>query len=172
MISSRIIFVSLLAGFSNLAFAEVCSKITDDGERLACFDEARACVTIQSDSGRLDCFDKAFSDTDSLHARTETGDAPVQTSDINTNSEAAAQSSGPERSASKGGFEATIVDVTTNSLKLDYLWLDNGQIWRENENSRVRFKAGQKVTIEDGILGSFNLTVGNSKKVIKVKRVR
>ena len=172
MISSRIIFVTLLAGFSNLALAEACGKITDDEERLVCFDEARACATIQSDSGRLDCFDKAFSDTVSSHARVEVQDAPVQTSDINTNSEAATQSSGSENSGSKGSFEATIVEVTTNSLKLDYLWLDNGQIWRENENSRVRFKPGQKVTIQDGILGSFNLTVGNSKKFIKVKRVR
>jgi len=68
--------------------------------------------------------------------------------------------------------EAIIVEVTTSAHKIDYLRLDNGQIWRENEDNRIRFKSGQKVKIEVGILSSFNLTTDGSNKILKVRRVK
>ncbi len=69
-------------------------------------------------------------------------------------------------------LEATIVEVSTNALKIDYFRLDNGSVWRETEDSRVRFAAGQRVTLQKGILGSTNLTVAGSDRAVKVKRVR
>lgn len=69
-------------------------------------------------------------------------------------------------------LEAVILDITTNSQNIDFLTLDNGQVWREIEDTRVRFKKGQPVTIEDGLFDSFNLQVPGVRRLIKVRRVR
>lgn len=192
---SRITFFFLVAGFSNLAFAEACIQIVDDEERLACFDASRACATIQSNSGRLDCFDSAYLDADSSNSQAEVPDVPVevlveadasvdhssqvQLSDNDEKPESAEDSTSIEKfgketrlDAPEEYIEATIVEVITNALRIDYLRLDNGHIWRENEDSRVRFKVGRKVKIEEGILGSFNLTMEGTRKIVKVKRVK
>ena len=184
-----------MAGFSNLAFAEACIQIVDDEERLACFDATRACATIQSNSGRLDCFDSAYLDADSSNAQAEDRNMPVevpvepeasvdhssqvQLSDNDKKPESAEDSTSPEKfgkkkslDAPKEYIEATIVEVITNALKIDYLRLDNGHIWRENEDSRVRFKVGRKVKIEEGVFNSFNLTMEGTRKAVKVKRVK
>jgi len=194
---SRTTFFFLVAGFTNLAFADACIQIVDDGERLACFDATRACATIQSSSERLACFDSAYADADSANSRVEVRDAPVEVlakpdasavhssqariSDNDRKPEPAEISASPEefaktkqktRGEPEDILEATIVEVTKNALKIDFLWLDNGHVWRENEDNHVRFKVGQKVRIEEGILGSFNLTTEGSKRAVKVKRVR
>jgi hypothetical protein len=191
----RTTFFILVAGFSNLAFAEVCIQIVDDDERLACFDATSSCATIQSNSRRLDCFDNAYSDADSSNAPAKVLDvtaeasikpaesasqsSQVQISDNDKKPEPAEISTSTENIGKKTivdapdeYIKATIVEVMTNALKIDYLWLDNGHIWRENEDSRVRFKVGQKVTIENGIFGSFNLTIKDTNKTVKVKRVK
>ena len=191
---SRTTFIFLLACFSNLAFAEACLQIVDDEERLACFDATRACATIQSNSARLDCFDSAYLDGDSSNAQATVRDMPVEApleTDASVAQSSQVQNSNNDKKPSsaekpiatenfgkrsvdapKEQIEATIVEVMTNAHKIDYLWLDNGQIWRENEDNRVRFKDGQKVKIEGGIFNSFNLTTQGSKKIVKVKRVK
>ena len=47
-----------------------------------------------------------------------------------------------------------------------------GQIWREVEDSNFRFREGRKVTISEGILGSFDLQMEGYNKIVKVRRVR
>lgn len=67
---------------------------------------------------------------------------------------------------------ATIVALTQASYGIDYLTLDNDQVWRESSNTRAIFKVGQTVRIEKGIFGSNVLTIDGDKRRIKVKRVR
>ncbi len=195
LIMNRSILFLLVTCFSDLAIAEACIQFVDDEERLACFDATRACAAIQSNSGRLDCFDNAYLDADSSNAQAKVRDMPVevpmepdasvdpssqvQLSDNDKKPESAENSTSPEKfgkdahlDAPEDYIEATIVEVTTNARKIDYLRLDNGHIWRENEDSRVRFKVGQKVKIEEGILGSFNLTMEGTRKTVKVKRIK
>jgi hypothetical protein len=69
-------------------------------------------------------------------------------------------------------IEAKIVEVKRNSQKIDYIRLDNGHVWREYQDYRTRFKVGQTVVIEEGVLGSFNMKVEGVTKLIKVKRVK
>lgn len=166
---TRFAFLILTFGIHNLAFAEICTQIADDQERLACFDKTRACATILSDSERLDCFDSAWSGSDMSEVRVGDGNVsrdvpagPALPIDQST-----------QRAIEPGdkNIEAIIVEVTTNARKIDYLHLDNGQVWRENEDSHVRFMAGQKVNIQAGIFGSTNLTMEGTDKIVKVKRV-
>lgn len=67
---------------------------------------------------------------------------------------------------------ATIVALTQGPFDIDYLTLDNDQVWRESSNTRLIFKVGQTVRIEKGIFGSNLLSVAGNKKRIKVKRIR
>jgi transcription antitermination factor NusG len=105
---------------------------------------------------------------------------PVEKSDDGKKTGAAEIYASPEEFAERKtsgvveeeGLTATILEVTTNPRKIDYLWLDNGHVWRETENSRVRFKAGRKVRIEEGIFRSFNMTMEGTDKIVKVRRVK
>ncbi len=192
---SRLTLLILSTGIFNLATAEVCTQIADDEERLACFDATRACAAIGSDTGRIDCFDSAYSGAGSSDIRV--GDAnvpehlpvasdsavdqstPEGLADDDKTPDAAMRSASYEELSEERAFdardenvEATIIEVATSALKIDFLRLDNGQVWRETENSRTRFKAGQKVGIQEGIFGSHNLTIEGSDKIVKVTRVK
>lgn len=68
--------------------------------------------------------------------------------------------------------EAIIVRIQTKAHRIDYLKLDNGQVWREVENGRLRFKAGQKVRIEAGLLNSYKLKIVGKILSVKVKRTQ
>lgn len=186
----------LASGICDLASAAVCTQIGNDKDRLACFDATHACAAIQSDSERLSCFDGAYIDPDpvdvqvsdqgvphdgQMEADTSVEPSPlVENSDDGKKAGAAEIYASPEEFAERNtsgavkeeGLTATILEVTTNPRNIDYLWLDNGHVWRETENSRVRFKTGRKVRIEEGILRSFNLTMEGTDKIVKVRRVK
>jgi hypothetical protein len=188
-------FIFLVAGTFNLASAGACVQISEDTKRLACFDATEACAAIRSDSDRLDCFDNAYAREESSISRPVQQDAPAV---VSVESDPKLQQAkpiedhpaeghkpgaseiydSPEEFASRNKTDdqeetltAVIVDVTTDPRGVDYLRLDNGHLWRETENSRVRFKAGNEVTIESGIFGSFNLKMEGTNKIVKVRRV-
>jgi len=175
---SRFVSLASIAIVSTPAAADLCTDITDDNERLVCFDTAYACVSLQSSVDRLECFDNAYSQPDSLNVLVDDEDMTPDAVTASIAPVAAELATSPEEfaernSATSGGeITAKIVEVTTNAFKIDFIHLDNGHVWRENENSRVRFEVGQKVKIEEGILGSFNLTVEGSSKTVKVNRVK
>ena len=166
---NRLLILILSTGIFNLAIAEVCTQITDDEQRLACFDETHACAAIGSDRGRLECFDSAYSQSGSSSILVGDDSVPVVATPAASSEEVSEKSALYARDED---IEATIVEVTTNALKIDYVSLDNGQVWRETEDSRARFKVGQKVGIQEGIFGSHNLTIEGSSKIVKVTRVK
>lgn len=67
--------------------------------------------------------------------------------------------------------EATITRVRTNRAGIVYVYLDNGQVWRETARSRFRYESGLNVVITEGALGSTNLHADGMKKFAKVERV-
>lgn len=163
------VYAGCLLVLSGNANAASCWQIESDVARLTCFDAARRCASIESDADRLACFDEAYA-----------GDADNESPAAATHSPAPAElSASPEdyadRTAGRSGrerIEATIVGITTNAHDIDFLTLDNGHVWRENEDSRVRFGTGSRVTIEEGMFGSFNLTMDGAPRSVKVKRVK
>lgn len=50
--------------------------------------------------------------------------------------------------------------------------LNNGQVWRQTEVSRIKISEGDKVTIEQGVFGSFILKSEASNRTARVKRVK
>ena len=154
----------ILAGLPGLALAQVCTDIEDDAERLACYD-----ATNEASSA----VPEALAGQQVPPAPTET---PVPEPDNNAGTPIAADAPedfGREEpvDAPKEYVEATIVEIATGG-EIDYLRLDNGQVWREVEDSRMRFKEGRKVTITKGILSSYDLKMEGYNKIVKVRRVR
>ena len=193
---NRLRFFFLPLCFSGPALAEVCTHIEDDAERLACFDAGVRCSSIDSDSDRLRCFDQVY---DRVYDGAESGiEQAVDTSrnsdggtavdsvrsEPNGSDDAAGDTGTVAAASSPEDFgkrepsdvqeyiEATIVEIRTTGLKIDYLRLDNGQVWREVNDSRIRFKEGRRVNITEGILGSFDLQMEGYNRIAKVRRVR
>ena len=192
---NRSVFFCLLAVGCNLVKAQSCVEIVNPEDRLACFDAARACASIHSVIVRLECFDGVYFNSPSTAAATEevqeTVDVTVETEPspvprvglkVNRKKSAADPASVPTRTPVDFGrkkspkdpleyIEGTILEVMQNTRRIDYIRLDNGQIWREIDDNRVRFKVGQTVRIEKGVLNTFNLRIDGVRKLIKVRRI-
>jgi hypothetical protein len=70
---------------------------------------------------------------------------------------------------------AGVEDVAFNPFGRFTVFLDNGQIWQQlqGDTDKARFPKGKfDVTIERGLLGSYNLTVEGHGRLYKVKRLK
>jgi len=171
----------LLSLVSASAGAASCRDVQDDGARLACYDSVERCADVKGQTARLSCFDHGFD-----HWMATAQDEPAQDQPVR-----AAQPKARLTRAEKDDrafplkklkpkkkpretprIDAHIVTVETDPYRIDYLTLDNGQVWREIQDSRVVFKAGQAVNIQAGIFGSHNLRVEGIHRLVKVRRVQ
>jgi hypothetical protein len=72
---------------------------------------------------------------------------------------------------------ATVTEYATTPLGKFIVFLDNGQVWRQQESDggtiHFKTKPGEnKVTISRGVLGSYVLQLNGSNKIFKVNRVK
>jgi hypothetical protein len=155
----------LLLGLPGLTFAEVCADIEDDEARLACYDaESKGSAPAPAEPEKPEpsppSVDEASSPDSSKEAAAEVAVQSPEEFGMRQSDD------GP-----KEYVEGTIVEIL-KSGQLEYIRLDNGQVWREVTDSRMRFKEGRKVTITEGIMNSYDLRMEGYNKVVKVKRVR
>jgi hypothetical protein len=83
----------------------------------------------------------------------------------------------PAQPAEVDSITAGVTDYAFTPFGKFIVFLDNGQVWRQEEGDtdRAHFAKNPKdntVTISRGFLGSYNLTVNDSGNLIKVKRVK
>ena len=157
----------LLLGLPGLTFAEVCADIEGDEARLACYD-AESKVSAPAPAP-------------AEPAQPETspqGAEESATPEIPEKSATAVAAQSPDEfgirdsgDGPKEYVEGTIVEIL-KSGQLEYIRLDNGQVWRELTDSRMRFREGRKVTISEGIMNSYDLKMEGYNKAVKVRRVR
>ncbi len=69
-------------------------------------------------------------------------------------------------------IEASIVELSLTSSGKFAFELSNGQVWRQTTTSSMRLAEGDVVVIRRGALGSHKLTKADTKRSMKVKRVR
>jgi len=69
---------------------------------------------------------------------------------------------------------AKVTDFAYTPYGKFVIFLDSGQVWRqiEGDADRADFSKGVAVTISRGGLGSYSLTIGDSEKLYKVRRVK
>ena len=162
---SRVLVV--LIGLPGLTLAQVCTDIEDNTERLACYDaNNEAPSTIP----------KVLAAPAEQNVSPALAETPVREPDNRAGTTIAADAPddfGREEpfDAPREYIEASIIEIATAG-EIDYLRLDNGQVWREVEDSHMRFKEGRKVTITEGILSSYDLKMEGYNKKVKVKRYR
>ena len=165
----------LLLGLPGLSFAQVCTEIEDDAERLACYDTRNTASSPAPEEQRTQ---PAIIETPvpaaatTVPAATAETPAPAPAQPVTIAAEAPEEFGKiPPLDAPREFIEGSIVEIAT-SANIDYIRLDNGQVWREVEDSRLRFKEGRTVTITEGVLGSYDLQMEGYKNIVKVKRVR
>ena len=170
--------------------AALCQSERNDVMRLACFDRAfgQAQPTLQTQSSAVASPVKGPTPAASNVTVISTG-ATAEEKVVKRPQIVSAQpviSDGAEPTVNESEFglpdlrssvnakfiEATIVRVQTNANRIDYIKLDNGQVWREVEDGRLRFKKGQKVRIELGLLSTYKLHIVGRKLSVKVKRTK
>lgn len=146
----------------DLKAVQVCTRLSDDVSRLACYDAALGVAkpliaplpqTAQpsaapplSGAGKTDAQSK-FGDSGGLH---------------------------PE---SKVELPKTLLAQVRQVTSLPYgryqLTLDNGQVWRTSEaDTALEFKANDQVTILRGVLGSYYISLAQHATSVRVKRVQ
>jgi len=161
----------LLLALPGLTLAQDCGEIEDNSERLACYDAGNA-EASGAPAGQRE--PSAPADPQVLPVAPP-AEGPAGTG---VGSAATIEAEKPEDFGAKEPIdapreyiEATIVEIA-ESADIHYLRLDNGQVWREVEDSRLRFKLGREVTITEGVMGSFDLKMEGQNKIVKVRRIR
>ena len=152
------------------ALAEIakCVDIADSSERLKCFDTAAALAKnalaapaqrAEEKRGILEWF--GFSRPQKPVLKPEDFGKP-------------APQPGPEEITEITG---TVLEFAKTARGRAIFILDNGQVWRQLEGDLTNVRAPppdttMKVTIETGVLGSYNLTIDGRNGLIKVARLK
>ena len=145
---------TLLLGLPGLTFAEVCTNIEDDEARLACYD-ARNQESAPAPAEPVQPEAPPETMKEDLAPATEAEAAAVVEADSPDEFGVRETSDGP-----KEYVEGTIVEIL-KSGQIEYVRLDNGQVWLEQSRSRSpNLKSGDSVRIKAGSDGavSFELT--------------
>lgn len=163
-----------------------CAAITDNAQRLSCYDaiaphvkDALAAPPEALPGNRAPTAEEERSwfgfDLSSLF-----GSSPSQqTTPGQFGSDRLPSTHAQEQSAAAevDSITAGVSEVSFTPFGKFIVFLDNGQIWRqiEGDADHALFKKparNNKVTISRGFIGSYNLTLNDSAKVYKVTRVK
>ena len=170
-----------------LSGLQKCSGITDDKSRLACYDalvrpaqEAMARPPEAGEATHPPTKEEQKSwfgfDVSSLfNSSPETQKTPQQfgADNLPSTREKVEQAEQEVDSISAG-----VTEYAFNPFGKFIVFLDNGQVWRQiqgDSGDKPNFHRNpkdNKVTIERGLIGSYNLTVNDSTRTYKVERVK
>lgn len=162
-----------------------CTGIADDHARLACYDslaprlkDALATPPVTLPGNRAPNAEEQRSwfgfDLGDLF-----GSAPAQQTTPATfgaNTLPATHAKEEQAEAEVDSITARVGDVAYTPFGKFIVFLDNGQVWRQIEGDAdhaIFPKSGKTtVTIRRGLIGSYNLTIGDSDRLYKVTRVK
>jgi hypothetical protein len=99
-------------------------------------------------------------------------DAAIASFGLNEDKEKSSNEKVSKKEHEIESLEATIVAAWRTLDNRFEARLDNGQVWRETERTRVEnlAKEGVKVRITKGTLGSYNMKFGNNNRLAGVRR--
>jgi hypothetical protein len=145
-------------------------------------DAALDCVDIASDAERLACFDSVYSVTpgpESSSTETRTAAAPtaaVMTTAAHEGDRVVTEEEFglPQPPPPDGTLKSAITRVERDSRDRLTFYLENGQVWKQIENTYTPFRVKQDpavAMIKSSALGSFKLTVEGGSRSVRVKRI-
>ena len=174
--------VSLAAAAGLPGSVLACREVDDPERRLACYDAAvdrapEASVSTPPDE-KPPSPAPASADGSSTVSVADTGEGPANAEDP-LSAERLFGKSGVEvrQSVQKATgtkeidkIEATVTKVQYDASGKVVVTLDNGQVWRQIDTSRIRLSKKNTVVIQRASLGSFLLTKSGSKRSVRVRR--
>ena len=182
MLKRTLMAVTLALGTSGTqADLADCHGIQDASQRLACYDRISGRVPV---AGRAEGSPVI---SPSVNPSVEADDRPVPQSGTSTTASAKApgatvQSGAaavddrfglqPERSLVPGTLTATLSRVERNRYGKLTVYLENDQVWRQLDSSRLLLSTGDEVVIREASLGSHLLEKQSGSRSIRVKRLR
>lgn len=151
---------------------DACRQIQDPQARLACYDGVAgqpAAPFPGPDSPRVGASRPA---APGMAAPPVAAPSPEQKFGAESVRQPTAARAAPPRPQQLEALTATVANVRQSGLGRVALTLDNGQVWQQTETVRLNLDAGDRVTIERGLLGSYNLVPAGGSRLFKVERVR
>ena len=170
-----------------------CQRITDDQERLACYDAMTnppATKQPEPPAERPKAVKPAKQQAANAERRAEKT-PPVKPSkplepaaEISRKRESVHAAEAPASQVREFGLPAkipeaeidkitaTITEVSETRRGKLYIVLNDGSEWQQRDSTRMKLKAGMQVYVERGFLGAFFLSRDNLNSRIKVKRVK
>lgn len=128
----------------------------------------RQCAAERDDARRLACYDAEAARL----ASTPPPPTPEQKFGARGDLERGETQKARQEEPRLERLEATVSSITVRPDGALTITLDNGQVWHQIATGEsFRLKAGDKVTVKPGVLGSFSMTspYGRSAKVKRVK---
>ncbi len=163
-----------------------CASIVDEHQRLSCFDGLgpqvkAALMRLGAHAGPPT--EQEQKNWFGFDLGSLLGTSPAQqTTPDKFGSEALQGSAPPPTAAGEPPPPEALERITAKVTEYSYtpfgkfvIFLDNGQIWRqvEGDSDKADFHGSDiSVTISRAALGSYSLTIGDSSKTYKVKRVK
>lgn len=187
---------------SNAAFSAVdaplqqCAKVTDDTQRLACFDNYIAAQTMPVEQAKVAAQQPKVAPVPAPETSTAVpfllsseDDEPDLISGPKSPQQQSSEPSvavtqksiednfGFEHKKTKEELENEALQFTIAKAKKSVhgkwtITFTNEQKWTTLSNERMKFKAGQTAIISRGMFNSFSLKLPNSNRSVKIKRVK
>ncbi len=184
--SSTVFCASPLQAFQQSASSvqdpfEACANLTDNADRLACFDAAMS--SRNANAPQPAPVQKSAADVSAPTAPASAPTPPVAAAppapgdDYVVLSKAEAEdlrrkAGERDREVQRVAYESKIVRVFTTGYKIRNVQLENGEVWREFAAAvGAKPRAGDIARITPGILGSWTVQYGKRDAKYKVKRV-
>ena len=141
-------FSGTLLASAGVDVLEKCSKILDEKNRLACFDESY----------------ETYSKQNAINPQEEDDKSNAKLNIFGFSKQVITQE--PQQVIAQ---TIKVIGLSNNRVQLQ---LDNGQPWRSTEPiGRLRFKMGQTVIIAKGAISGYTLKIKDKKGFIRAKRV-
>lgn len=139
-----------------------CSQESNSLKRLVCYD-------------RLNQRAQGYSDSElppALQAASRAVNTNTNTHAVGNNYASPAENNFGKKAPTEEveSLTASVVKAKKNRLGKLIITLDNGQVWKQTDGGYLGIKAGDSVTIEKGVMGSFMLQKSSGSKVIRVTR--
>ena len=157
-----------------------CLNISDDDKRLACFENA-ANQLLQSRQQRTATAAQPTDTQNTSALKPKSVPSTVVATQTETPGNFGAEDIASERKKFAASQLKSIVGkstkVKTNKLGKVTITLDNGQVWRQqsSDNRRIRLKddgTPYSIEIKRTSFGGYMLKVNDSKRTIRVKRIK
>lgn len=166
-----------------LSELESCSSVVKELDRVKCFDliiANHSKYKIESTKERLNTASKTKSIKVPERDIAKAEDYIDEKEDLTAKKALEKANAGKEHLKQKEDSEQDkvleFVLINTRKDKLDRwrFYFENGQIWRQSSPGRISAikEFPVKSALSSGLFGSYRLTVGNSKRSIKVKRIK